>query len=273
MLHAVNEAQTKSSRGYLATGVAISSCRHALVRPNGAADLQRGERYVVSHRHGTKFTRQPHLHRYINTDYVFASSIQDDIKNGVCKLLVTYDIACQWGKNLKRHLSTYLPPSNLDLGLLSHRVAVPKFHLVGHGASCQVSYNLALMDGVGMTHGEGVETVWSHSTSLATWSRENGPGARHQILDDHWGSWNWRKTVKSRMSTFPASSILITDLKTQASIYGKVSKEPGSGVWPSVPLRHPWTRRSRRKRSSDGGKLLLSLRRIRQNQILLRNPK
>ena len=186
---------------------------------------------------------------------------------------MTYDIACQWGKHLERRLSTYLPPSNLDLGLLSHRVAVPKFHLVGHGASCQVSYNLSLMDGVGMTHGEGVETVWSHSTSLATWSRENGPGARHQILDDHWGSWNWRKTVKSRTSAFPTSLILIADSKTQASIYGKALKEPGSGVRPSVLLRRHWTRRSRRKRPSDGGRLLPSSRRIRQNQILLRNPK
>jgi hypothetical protein len=44
-LHAVNDAHTKSSRGYLATGVVISSCRHALVRSNGAADLQLGERY------------------------------------------------------------------------------------------------------------------------------------------------------------------------------------------------------------------------------------
>lgn len=49
MLHAVNDAHTKSSRGYLATGVVISSCRHAFVRSNGAADLQRGERYETLH--------------------------------------------------------------------------------------------------------------------------------------------------------------------------------------------------------------------------------
>lgn len=140
-----------------------------------------------------------YLRRYINTDYVFASSITKDLDAGISRLLVTYDIACQWGVNLQRRLSAYLPPLNLDLTkLTSHRVAVPKFHLVGHGASCQVSYNLALMDNVGLTHGEGVETVWSHSTSLATWSRENGPAARHQVLDDHWGGWNWRKVVNSR---------------------------------------------------------------------------
>ena len=53
------------------------------------------------------------------------------------------------------------------------------------------------MDGVGLTHGEGVETIWASSTTLATWSRENGPGARHLALDDHWGGWNWKKLVNS----------------------------------------------------------------------------
>ena len=139
----------------------------------------------------------------MNTDYAFTSSITDDLNAGIRRVLVTYDIACQWSINPHRRLSTYLPPFNLDLKqLTSFRVAVPKFHLVGHGNSCQVPYNIALMDGVGLTHGEGVETIWSHSTSLATWSRENGPAAHHQVLDDHWGGWNWRKVVNSRAFTF-----------------------------------------------------------------------
>lgn len=128
-------------------------------------------------------------------DYAFVSLIINDLDAGIRQLLVTYNIACQWGINLRHCLSTYLPPLNLDLDKLSFHVTVPKFHLVGHGASCQGLYNLALMDGVGLTHGEGVETVWSHSTSLVTWSQENRPAACHQILDDHWGSWNWRKVV------------------------------------------------------------------------------
>ena len=136
--------------------------------------------------------------RYINTDYVFASSVVGDIEAGIKRVLVSYDIGCQWGVQLQKRLEAYGPPLYIDLGGLSRwRVAIPKFHLVGHGASCQVPFNLALMDGVGLTHGEGVETIWSHSTSLATWSRENGPGARRLYLDDHWGGWNWRKTVNS----------------------------------------------------------------------------
>jgi hypothetical protein len=141
----------------------------------------------------------PSFIRYLNTDYVFASSVVGDIKAGIKRLLVSYDIGCQWGTNLQKRLTSYTPPLSFDLKELSRwRVAIPKFHLVGHGAKCQVPFNLALMDGVGLTHGEGVETIWSHSTTLATWSRENGPGARHLILDDHWSGWNWKKLVNSR---------------------------------------------------------------------------
>ena len=59
------------------------------------------------------------------------------------------------------------------------------------------------MDGVGMTHGEGVETIWSHSTLLVTWSRENGPNARHLVLDDHWTGWNWQKYLDLRECSGP----------------------------------------------------------------------
>ena len=136
------------------------------------------------------------LVRYINVDYALASTLANDVGAGIEDVVATYDIACQWSKNLSHRLQTYscIAPLNLD-ALKSFRVAVPKFHLVGHGASCQTTFNLAFIDGVGMTHGEGVETIWSHSTSLATWSRENGPGARHLILDDHWTGWNWSKLV------------------------------------------------------------------------------
>ena len=137
--------------------------------------------------------------RYINIDYALASTLGEDVKSGITDVVITYDIGCRWGINLRSRLRNYRSAPSLNVeSLKSFRVAVPKFHLVGHGAPCQAKFNLAYMDGVGMTHGEGVETIWSHSTSLATWSRENGPAARHLILDDHWAGWNWRKYVGLR---------------------------------------------------------------------------
>ena len=137
--------------------------------------------------------------RYLNVDYALASTLANDINAGIKDVVVTYDIACQWSKNLSCRLPTYtcIAPLNLN-ALKSFCVAVPKFHLISHGASCQTTFNLALMDSVGMTHGEGVETIWSHSASLMTWSRENGPAACHLILDDHWTRWNWSKLVGLR---------------------------------------------------------------------------
>lgn len=148
--------------------------------------------------------------RYVNVDYALASTLADEVKAGIANVVVTYDIGCQWSKNLSKRLLNYVSAPLLKIGSLkSFRVAVPKFHIIGHGASCQARFNLAYMDGVGMTHGESVETIWSHSGSLATWSRENGPNARHLILDDHWSGWNWRKCIGLRKCLAPRSHMAL----------------------------------------------------------------
>ena len=46
--HAVGQANTKSSKGYTASGVVACVCaRHSLMQKNGVGDLQRGERCVL----------------------------------------------------------------------------------------------------------------------------------------------------------------------------------------------------------------------------------
>jgi hypothetical protein len=67
--------------------------------------------------------------------------------------------------------------------------------LIGHGESCQCNYNLVFMKGAAVNHGEFVETIWSHSTTLATASRENGPHVRQASLNEHWAGWDWCKVV------------------------------------------------------------------------------
>ena len=135
----------------------------------------------------------------MNVDYAFRSAVVDAIEAGITELVITYDVVCQWATNLRQRLLTYTVGPSLDLDDLdSCRFAVPKFHGYGHAPVCQGKFNLAYMDGVGMTHGEGVETIWAHSGSIAIYTRENGPNARHLVLDDHWNGWNWRKYVGLR---------------------------------------------------------------------------
>jgi hypothetical protein len=154
------------------------------------------------------------LRRYLNIDYAFASTISRELQAGTPHVVVTYDIACQWERNLHDRLSKYTATKDLNIrSFKSLRFTVPKFHLIGHGKSCHLKYNLAFMRGVGMTHGESVETIWSHSTSLATWSRESGPNARHALLDAHWSGWNWRKLVRLRECPsslgYPSTSLTV----------------------------------------------------------------
>lgn len=130
------------------------------------------------------------LRRYVNMDYIFLSAI---IGVAVTTILLTYDIICQWIKNLEKRAKLFpvsLHEAFLRVALMA---AVPKFHLPAHGDSCQSPYNLSYIVGAGRVDGEGIERGWSLMNSIATATREMGPGFRHDTMDDHWQSLNWRK--------------------------------------------------------------------------------
>ncbi len=174
-LKAVDHANTSFSNGYVVTGVGAVVCaRHTFLRKNGVCDLQRGERYV-------------------NMDYILTSTLVDAT---LSNLLIVYDIACQWSKNLRARLTELCPAVGADLSKVNITVAIPKGHIKAHGKSCQSSFSLNYLPGSARTDGEGVERDWAHMNALTASTREMGPGNRHETLDDHWGSWNWQKLVK-----------------------------------------------------------------------------
>ncbi|KAH0828896.1 hypothetical protein J3R83DRAFT_2296 [Lanmaoa asiatica] len=85
---AVNMADTKANQGLAATGVGTVDCaRHNMKLPNGIGDLQKGE-------------------KYINMDYLFFSAMRH---NPADILKVSYNIACQWSKNLWEQMSMRIP--------------------------------------------------------------------------------------------------------------------------------------------------------------------
>jgi hypothetical protein len=79
-------------------------------------------------------------------------------------------------------------------------VAIPGWHINGHGNTCRNNFNLSYMEGVGRTVGEDIETTWAGTNPLAPSVREMGPAARHDTLNDHWNGWNFRKIVGFRTS-------------------------------------------------------------------------
>ena len=174
----------------------MDCARHGFKRPTGVVDLQKGERYVSSVASGYHYSSPI---SYANMDLALISTLLLIIQSGILRILVSYDIACQWAKYFARRLSLYSVSSSFQLSDLSYwRVVVPKFHLAGHGKDCQLNYNINYTKGAGRMTGEMIESGWAQSGSIAIWTRESGPFARRAVLDDHWGSENWLKLRRLR---------------------------------------------------------------------------
>ncbi|KAF7329850.1 CxC2 domain-containing protein [Mycena kentingensis (nom. inval.)] len=165
-LAALDHANTKYARGYSATGVGAGVCaRHEFVLPTGVADLQRGERYA-------------------NMDYILASLLRHF--SPYLRKILSYDIACQWWKNLKERLLQLPPLVRVRLAMEFCRFAVPKMHLNAHIVLCRLLFSLALILGSGQTDGEGIERLWAGIAGVAGSTKLSGHGGRADQLDDHW---------------------------------------------------------------------------------------
>ncbi|KAG2127943.1 hypothetical protein DEU56DRAFT_872715 [Suillus clintonianus] len=171
---AVNMADTKTNRGLAATGLGTIDCaRHNMKRPNAVGDLQKGE-------------------KYINMDYLFFSTLRH---SSLKTLNISYDIACQWHKKLWQRMSAF--PTSMQFDHTSKAISffVPKFHLPAHVEKCQTTFSFNFKRGVGRTDGEAPERGWANINPVASSTKEMGPGARRDTLDDFFGDWNWKKVV------------------------------------------------------------------------------
>ena len=123
------------------------------------------------------------------------------------RVVITYNIICQWSKNFRKQMQNY--PENMRIPETTQvDVAIPGWHIKGHGDACQDNFNLNYMEGAGRTVGEDIEITWAGTNQLAPSVREMGPAARHDTLNDQWNGWNVRKIVGFRMAFSPFTSSL-----------------------------------------------------------------
>lgn len=115
-------------------------------------------------------------------------------KRGLTKVLHTYDINCQFWKNLWERIEN-MPLLMQRAAMLEIDSKIPKLHLYGHNASCQATYALHWTKYAGMMDGEHVERLWSILNHAAVSAREQGPGARQDQLNDLCGHHNYRKIL------------------------------------------------------------------------------
>jgi hypothetical protein len=128
----------------------------------------------------------------VNSDLSYLSALQGF---HVEDIFVSYDIACRWGIHSKERWSAFPVELHGNTVKAKVRLAVPKFHLPAHGASCwsQFSWNYIL--GGGRVDGEAIERFWAIANLVAASTREMGHGMRHDYLDGRWNMWNFMKLV------------------------------------------------------------------------------
>ncbi|KAG6822763.1 hypothetical protein H0H92_012696, partial [Tricholoma furcatifolium] len=132
---------------------------------------------------------------YCTMDYIALMTL---LHSAVIYVVFSYDIACQWGRNLRSRAVDYPDALAAVTNRLEWTALVPRWHIMAHGEDCQTEHSLNYEEGVGRTCGEDVECGWSHTNQLSTSTREMGPANRRETLDDHWGGWNWQKIVGFR---------------------------------------------------------------------------
>ena len=127
--------------------------------------------------------------RYINVDYALAGALQS--KADIKSIVLSYDIGCQYYKNLEKRFQSCFPD---QLGAVQKLVVrVGKMHLMGHEDQCQYGFSLNYTDGVGRTDGEECERLWAEFNQAAGSTKQMGRGRRCDTLDDITSAWNWAK--------------------------------------------------------------------------------
>ncbi|KAJ7821404.1 hypothetical protein B0H13DRAFT_1660306, partial [Mycena leptocephala] len=170
--HDAVDKPDRESRGTASSGIATVDCaRHNMKRPNSVGDLQLGE-------------------RYINMDYIFFIGLAG---TELVELYISYDIACQWYKNIWERMQTFPQEVRFEKGKKYCVFLVPKFHLPAHIEACNILFSFNLTRNVGMTDGEAPERGWSALNPLATSTAESGPGMRRDVINDAFNDMNHKK--------------------------------------------------------------------------------
>ena len=143
--------------------------------------------------------------RQMNMDY----SLNQAFKrlNGLKNVILMYDIACQYHKNLAQrfHKGPYLTwPEELKIVF-----GIGLFHVHGHVDSCFAQYAPHFIDGAGHVDGEVIETLWAPLNHISDSARGMSTAHRKEVIDDHMNDSNFKKMTK--IGPFRTSDSSISD--------------------------------------------------------------
>ncbi|KAJ7039475.1 hypothetical protein C8F04DRAFT_1254756 [Mycena alexandri] len=199
---ALLQKDTRMTTGLRVSGVGGVVCaRHECMLPNGLGDLQKGERYA-------------------NMDYILMSALAGF---ALLALTISYDIACQWQKNLPERntkLDTWI---RLDLERVNVQCGIPVWHAGSHEKECEDENSLKYLEGVGKSDGEGVERFWSHVGLAAYHTKDMGLGNRADTLENQIDYHNHQKNLSQGDALHRKLIVALSERAHQVEAFEEVS--------------------------------------------------
>ncbi|KAJ7456847.1 hypothetical protein B0H11DRAFT_2243727 [Mycena galericulata] len=200
---ALLQKDTRLTTGLRTSGVGGCVCaRHECVRPNGLGDLQKGERYA-------------------NMDFIVMACLAGV---ALMALTISYDIACQWKKNLPERNKKLPERIRLDLDNIEVQCGLPVWHASSHEKECSNENSLSFLVGVGKSDGEGVERTWADLNPAAFHTKEMGIGNRADTLEDKIDSHNFLKNLTHGDALRRKLIVAIAERARQVQAFQQVNK-------------------------------------------------
>ena len=137
-------------------------------------------------------------------DYSFSEAMKNTNLTGIHTVLSIYDIMCQYCVNMYKRFEDMkgirLPPETTILH------AIGLWHVHGHKEECLYRWATTYIPGVGIVDGEALESNWSVLNRTSQSARGATTAHCAEIIDDHMGDANWKKTINIGMVNLTLSS-------------------------------------------------------------------
>ncbi|KAJ7036232.1 hypothetical protein C8F04DRAFT_1258078 [Mycena alexandri] len=199
---ALLQKDTRMTTGLRVSGVGGCVCaRHECMLPNGLGDLQKGERYA-------------------NMDYILMSALAGF---ALLALTVSYDIACQWRKNLAQRNGKLDDRIQLDLERVDVHCGIPVWHAGSHEKECEDENSLKFLEGVGKSDGEGIERFWADVGPAAYQTKDMGLGNRADSLENKIDYHNHQKNLSQGDALRRKLIVALAERARQVEAFEEVS--------------------------------------------------
>ncbi|KAJ7035477.1 hypothetical protein C8F04DRAFT_1182381 [Mycena alexandri] len=164
---------------------------------------------------------------YANMDFIVMSSLAGF---DLMELTISYDIACQWQKNLRTRITKLPVDMRPDFDAFMLQCGLPVWHASSHEQECTNTNSLSFLQGVGKSDGEGIERLWAELNAFAYHTKNMGVGHRADTIEDKIDYHNFTKNLGQANILKRKLVVAIAERARQVEAFKEVNKSVPSDI-------------------------------------------